>query len=65
MQSRLDRELALNALLMVVWRRQPKREAVVRSDQGIQFSSYDWQEVLKAHNLAGSMSRRGNCSTTQ
>ncbi len=26
-----------------------------------QFSSYDWQAFLKAHNLQPSMSRRGNC----
>ncbi len=61
MQQRIDRELALNALLMAVWRRQPKDEVIVHSDQGSQFSSYDWRDFLKAHNLVGSMSRRGNC----
>jgi putative transposase len=61
MQPRMDRELALNALLMAVWRRQPKDTVLVHSDQGSQFSSYDWQDFLKAHNLAPSMSRRGNC----
>ena len=61
MQQRIDRELAINALLMAVWRRQPKAEVIVHSDQGSQFSSYDWQDFLKAHNLVGSMSRRGNC----
>jgi len=61
MQSRMDRELALNALLMAVWRRQPKQTVIVHSDQGSQFSSYDWRAFLKAHNLEPSMSRRGNC----
>jgi putative transposase len=61
MQARMDRELALNALLMAVWRRQPKQTVTVHSDQGSQFSSYDWQDFLKAHNLQASMSRRGNC----
>lgn len=61
MQSRIDRELVLNALLMAVWRRQPKQEVIVHSDQGSQFSSYDWRDFLKEHNLVGSMSRRGNC----
>ena len=32
MQSRIDRELVLNALLMAVWRRQPKQEVLVHSD---------------------------------
>ena len=61
MQPRMDRELALNALLMAVWRRQPKETVLVHSDQGSQFSSYDWRDFLKAHNLQPSMSRRGNC----
>lgn len=61
MGPRMDRELALNALLMAVWRRQPKETVMVHSDQGSQFSSCDWQAFLKAHNLQQSMSRRGNC----
>jgi putative transposase len=61
MGPRMDRELALNALLMAVWRRQPKQTVMVHSDQGSQFSSYDWRDFLKAHNLQQSMSRRGNC----
>ena len=61
MQSRMDRELAINALMMAVWRRNPKAPVIVHSDQGSQFSSHDWQAFLKAHNLSASMSRRGNC----
>ncbi len=61
MQSRIDRELAIKALLMAVWRRQPKQEVIVHSDQGSQFSSHDWQSFLKTHKLIHSMSRRGNC----
>ena len=47
MQPRIDRELALNALLMAVWRRRPTNEVMVHSDQGSQFASYDWQDFLK------------------
>lgn len=61
MHSRMDKELAISALLMAVWRRKPKETVLVHSDQGSQFSSYDWQDFLKAHNLEQSMSRRGNC----
>jgi len=42
MGERIDRELALNALLMAIWRRQPEELLMVHSDQGSQFSSYDW-----------------------
>jgi transposase InsO family protein len=51
MSSRIDRELAMNVLLMAVWRRQPKNTVVVHSDQGSQFSSYNWRDFLHAHNL--------------
>ncbi len=61
MRPRMDRELAMNALMMAMWRRQPDGTVVVHSDQGSQFSSHDWQDFLKAHGLVGSMSRRGNC----
>jgi putative transposase len=40
----IDREVAMNALLMAVWRRQPKNTVMVHSDQGSQFSSYDWRD---------------------
>ena len=61
MRSSIDRELAISALLMAVWRRQPKQEVIIHSDQGSQFSSHDWQDFLKSHKLVASMSRRGNC----
>ena len=61
MQARIERDLVLSALLMAVWRRQPKETVMVHSDQGSQYSSGDWQNFLKAHNLQASMSRRGNC----
>jgi putative transposase len=57
----MDRELGMSALLIAVWRRQPKNTVLVHSDQGSHFTSYDWQDFLKAHNLKASMSRRGNC----
>lgn len=61
MQARITSDLVLNALLMAVWRRWPQHAVIIHSDQGSQFSSHDWQDFLKAHNLNGSMSRRGNC----
>mgnify|MGYP000218105444 FL=1 len=61
MQSRITKELALDALLMAVWRRNPLSTVTVHSDQGSQYTSYDWQNFLREHSLKGSMSRRGNC----
>ena len=61
MGGRMQTSLALNALLMAVWRRKPKVKVIVHSDQGSQFTSQEWQSFLSAHNLQASMSRRGNC----
>lgn len=61
MQQRMTKELALDALLMAVWRRKPKDKVVVHSDQGSQYTSHDWSAFLKSNNLEGSMSRRGDC----
>lgn len=61
MRSRIDSELAISALLMAVWRRNPMETVIVHSDQGSQYSSHDWQSFLEAHGLVSSMSRRGNC----
>lgn len=46
---------------MAVWRRKPTSRVIIHSDQGSQFTSYEWQNFLKKHNLEASMSRRGNC----
>ena len=61
MKSRMTADLAVDALLMAVWRRKPKQSVLVHSDQGSQFTGGEWQDFLKAHNLSCSMSRRGNC----
>ena len=55
------KELVLDALLMPVWRRKPENRVTVHSDQGSQYTSYEWQEFLEANGLAGSTSRRSNC----
>ena len=61
LQSRMTTDLALQALLAAVWRRQPKTKVMVHSDQGSQFTGGEWQSFLAKHNLTASMSRRGNC----
>lgn len=59
-QSRQTTDVVLQAPLMAVWRRKPKGQVLVHSDQG-SFTSMDWASFLKHHNRAHSMSRRGNC----
>ncbi len=61
MQPTLVRDLVLDALLMALWRRKPRRSVIMHSDQGSQYGSDDWVRFCKAHKLDPSMSRRGNC----
>jgi Transposase and inactivated derivatives len=61
MKSRITADLVLDALLMALWRRNPKNKVLIHSDQGSQYTSHEWQTFLKHHNLESSMSRRGNC----
>ncbi len=61
MKPTIAKELILDSLMMAVWRRKPKQEVTVLSDQGSQHSSDDWKRFCDANQLLPSMSRRGNC----
>jgi len=61
MDKNMDKRLVINALMMAVYRRQPKQEVLVHSDQGSQYGSADYLAFLKENKLRPSMSRRGNC----
>jgi putative transposase len=61
MKPSLTRELALDALLMAVWRSKPTGRVVVHSDQESQYGSDDFKRSCQIHNLEPSMSRRVNC----
>jgi putative transposase len=61
MKSTMATEIVLDALMMAVWRRKPKHEVIIHSDQGSQFGSDDFVRWCKDNKLIPSMSRRGNC----
>jgi putative transposase len=61
MKPTLARDLVIDAVLMAVWRRGPKGQLLVHSDQGSQYGSDDWHRFCRDHRLEPSMSRRGNC----
>jgi putative transposase len=56
----IGRGLVLDAVLMAVRRRSPKK-TIIHSDQGSQYGSDDWRRFCKTNGLVPSMSRRGNC----
>jgi len=54
--------LVLKALQSAVHRiRKQDDKVILHSDQGSQYSSYDYKAFLKQNNIIPSMSRRGNC----
>lgn len=61
MGDKINTDLVLSAITMAYWRRKPKDKVLVHSDQGCQYTSYDWRSMLEANNMVASMSRRGNC----
>ena len=46
MDKNIDRHLVIRALMMAVWKRQPKATVLVHSDQGSQYSSADYVAFL-------------------
>ncbi|HFE3721180.1 TPA: IS3 family transposase, partial [Klebsiella variicola subsp. variicola] len=61
MQSRMTKDIVLNALLMAVWRRNPQKQVLVHSDQGSHYTSRQFRQLLWRYRIRQSMSRRGNC----
>ena len=61
MRDTLAAELALEALHMALDQRHPAPGLVHHSDRGVQYACTAYRELLAAHGLAASMSRRGDC----
>jgi len=59
--TNLQRELVLNALTMALGHRAPEGGLLHHSDQGGQYASFDYQNVLETHGIECSMSRKGDC----
>ncbi|HWV93838.1 MAG TPA: IS3 family transposase, partial [Vicinamibacterales bacterium] len=56
-----DRHLTIKALDMALKRRTPEAGLLHHSDQGCTYASEDYQAILDARGITGSMSRRGDC----
>jgi transposase InsO family protein len=61
MSERIDTELVKRAFLMAWNQRKPKGKLLFHSDRGVQYTSKDFQKVLKDKQVLCSMSRKGNC----
>ncbi|MBO0800947.1 MAG: IS3 family transposase [Blastocatellia bacterium] len=61
LESHLQAELAISALMMAITARQPARDALIHhSDRGVQYACNEYSEILMAYGIQASMSRVGN-----
>ena len=56
----IDTQLSLDALTMALRTRSVTAGLIHHSDQGVQYAATEYTELLKAHGIAISMSRKGN-----
>jgi putative transposase len=61
MSSQMTSQLVTDAMLMAIWRRGPVSALLHHSDQGSQYTSEQFQRLLKEHGVTCSMSRSGDC----
>jgi len=61
MSERIDQQLVIEALNMALLQYRPEPGLIHHTDQGRQYSSTAYVEMLKRHGMVQSMSRRGNC----
>jgi len=61
MSERIDTGFVIKAFIMAWTQRRPKGELIFHSDRGVQYTSKDFQNILKNKKIICSMSRKGNC----
>lgn len=61
MSSRMKAQLVFDALRMAIWQRKPNTGLIVHTDRGSQYASHQYRDLLAAHGIKGSMSRKGDC----
>lgn len=61
MSERINQPLVRDALTMAIRHREPPAGLIHHTDQGAQYRSAAYQQLLRTHDMIPSMSRRGNC----
>lgn len=56
-----DNKLVMDTVYKAREGKDSLKETILHSDQGYQFTSYEYSKTLKDFNITQSMSRRGNC----
>lgn len=61
MSTRMTTTLVCDVLSMALLRSGISEEVIIYSDRGNQYRSKDYRDLIAAHNLKQSMSRKGDC----
>ena len=61
MDKHMEEELVTSALQMAASQRRPGEGVLHHSDRGSQYAAHDYQQLLDAHKMVVSMSRKGDC----
>jgi transposase InsO family protein len=61
LSKRMTADIVVDALEMSIGARGEPKNVIVHSDQGTQYCSKVYQDLLQKHQLIGSMSKRGDC----
>lgn len=61
MDKHMEQELVASALQMAATQRRPGEGVLHHSDRGSQYAARDYQQLLDAHKMTVSMSRKGDC----
>jgi putative transposase len=59
--NRINNELVLHTFLKAYWQRKPQKGVIFHSDRGSQYTSKDFQKVLRNLKITQSLSRKANC----
>jgi len=61
MDKHMEEGLVASALKMATTHRQPREGVLHHSDRGSQYAAHSYQQLLGAHKMVVSMSRKGDC----
>lgn len=61
MDKHMEEELVTSALQMATTRRRPGEGLLHHTDRGSQYAAHEYQQLLAAHKMQVSMSRKGDC----
>ena len=61
MSQSMEKQLAVQAVLMALWQKQSSGNVILHSDRGSQYTSHEYQPFLSTHGIVSSMSTVGSC----